>query len=141
MSSFIWWKIDEGELNKQVKNYETLKIFDSARGIVLLCTIFLFAINILLIKFYGEPPENIIDGFLLLILGIFSYYGYNAANILLMLFWTVEKFYLFFELIVERTQTLNDKDYIFQIIWWVIFMSPFYFSYAVEKRRRAIKTN
>ena len=42
----LWWKIEPEELQKQIAEYDTLKFYQSARGISLLCLLFSVAITV-----------------------------------------------------------------------------------------------
>jgi hypothetical protein len=71
----LWWKIDPEELTRQITEYNTLKVYQSARGISLLCT-GLSAIITIGFTFFGWLDAlTLIDGTVLLVLGAFIYFG------------------------------------------------------------------
>lgn len=76
----LWWKIDPEELTRQITEYNTLKVYQSARGISLLCT-GLSAIITIGFTFFGWLDAlTLIDGTVLLVLGAFIYFGRKWAN-------------------------------------------------------------
>jgi hypothetical protein len=48
---FIWWKVDKDELTKQVKEYNSLSIWRSARKISALLLLFSAAVTVILYYF------------------------------------------------------------------------------------------
>jgi len=51
-SGLFDWNIKEKELKNQIKNYDTLKFFDSARKIATACMIFSGVVTLL----FGDAP-------------------------------------------------------------------------------------
>ena len=96
-SWLLWWRIDKDELQKQIKEYKTLKITQSAKGIGLLFLLFSSAITVVLVLFLDWEIYSLLDIFLFLILGFFIYKGHRWAMIGTMLLWTFERIYVFID--------------------------------------------
>lgn len=132
----VWdWRLDETELKNQVDNYTTLKITKSYRGISVLIISSLLGISLLL-SFFGifAGPLTILWGMVIYSpLIFFVYRGHRWSIILLMILYTLDKGYLFWEL---------NKDYLFRtgnlwpIFWWIIVMPYFWKALRVENERR-----
>jgi len=121
------WKMNEEELKRQVENYNTLGLFQSARKVAATLFILSVCVSIFFI-INGEFPEYaLIDTILFAILAIFIYKGKKIAMIIGMILWTIEKIYL-----------LSSYP-IIQIIWWTIYMGALWQAYQVEKARASIK--
>lgn len=123
---FLWWKIDPDKLNKQVEQYGSLKIYRSARGISLLWFIFSAVSTAIMILAHAVTVNAIADISVFLILGIFIYQGHRWAMIGAMIFWTFEKL---------QASVTAPVSFIFQLIWWMLYMHYFYLAYKVEQKR------
>lgn len=133
---FVWWQVEPEELNKQVSEYDTLRFYQSVRGIALLMLLFSAGISILLgylqaHNVWLEFPDVLI----FVIIGVFIFLGFKWANMIGMIFWTFEKGY---QIYVEIT-TGQAGLLISILIWWTAFMQVFYLSFLVEKRRKQAK--
>lgn len=128
----MWWKIDEGELKKQVDEYENLKITQSSRGQSLLAVAFSSVLTILLVIFLDFDSSSFFDAFLLLALGFFMFKGHRWAMIASMIIWTFEKGYSLF----------TGTNPFMAILWWSIYMHIFLDAFRVEtiraKARKAV---
>lgn len=135
----LWWRIEPEELQRQVREYDSLSKIKTARG---LSAILLIASGIAsTVVFYAstEPrPDSLSDtvvlfglavlsGAVLFVLAAFIYRGHRWAMICAMIYWTLEKAY----------QSYSRPKYAFgSIIWWTVYMQLFYMAYLVEKQRR-----
>jgi len=125
----LWWRVGEDELKKQVDQYNTLKITQSARGISLLFLMLSFGLTCLFIIFSTQEYLNIIAIVVFLILGFFIYRGHRWAMISVMILWTIEKAYSFLSSPLPS------------IIFWCLYMHEFYLAYKVETiRKRNLKS-
>ncbi len=131
----LWWEIDQDELAKQVSLYHSLKVTQSIRGQSLLLLNFSACVTIVFITFFSSPIENFIDVFISLLLGYFIFRGHKWAMISAMLFCSFEKFIMLYEGVQSYSPTHSSPSPIIHIIWWVIYMHAFYFSFIVEKAR------
>src|SRR3954469_15907168 len=92
LSFLAWWQVDPQEVQKQVDQYDTLSVWQSARRLSgLLC-----ALSVCLTLFFGGAlglsqstilSEVVIWG----VLGLFMYRGSRWAFVLGMLLWTFKK--------------------------------------------------
>lgn len=138
-SWLFWWRLDKDELQKQVEEYETLKISQSARGISLLFLLFSAVVTTGFILFLDWDSSAFLDVFLFLILGFFIYKGHRWAMIGAMLLWTYEKFSI---LIFEdfSSPTVKPFYHIFlSLLWWAVYMHFFYLAFRVESLRAKAK--
>jgi hypothetical protein len=125
---FLWWKIEPEELRRQVREYDSLGVFKSARGVSALLLVLSGAVTIIFACVGWTGPWSLVDATLFLGLGAFIYRGHRWAIICAMMFWTLEKVY----------QLYAKPQYaIMAILWWTIYMQAFYIAYRVEKEKRA----
>jgi hypothetical protein len=125
------WRMDETELKNQVENYTTLKITKSYKGIAVLIISVLLGLSLLL-SFFSKvaDPITILCGIALYLpILFFVYKGHRWAIILLMILYTFDKGYLFYEL---------RGNNVMPIIWWLIVMPYFWKALMVENERRKI---
>lgn len=125
---FLWWVIEDKELEYQIQNYNTLKITESARGISSLLLIFSGVVTLLFVLFDSSQEALILDVIILCVLAFFSYSGSKLAFLAAMIYWTFAKLV---SLIDFSTLELIGNPVV-QIIWWAIFMHAFYLAWEVE---------
>jgi hypothetical protein len=129
LSFLAWWQTDPEEVKKQVAEYHTLKVWQSARGISLLLCLFTIAVTALLSKFVGLTTDTVIgEAVIWSILGFFMYRGHRWAFVGAMLLWTLEKATLL---------VTGGSSPIVQVIWWAVFMNAFMLGFRVERGRKA----
>jgi hypothetical protein len=128
----VFWKINPDKLKEQVEQYNSLKIYRSARGISFLWLVFSSIVSLLLIAGHTMPVNSLADVALFLFFGIFIYVGYRWAMIGGMIFWTIEKFYAI---------TTAPTYFIVQLIWWTLYMHYFYLAFKVEQQKRNLAQN
>jgi len=132
----LWWRIDKNELEKQVREYETLKITQSARGISLLMLLLSFTITLGFVLFLNWDSSGIFDAFLFLVLGFFIYKGHRWAIIGAMLLWSYEKLYMLYIQYQNASVAGSSSPSPFpSLIWWAIYMHAFYLAFQVERLR------
>lgn len=130
----LWWRLDQDELNRQIAEYHSLKITQSARGQSLLLLIFSACVTTLLIAFFSWSTDAFFDVFLALFLGYFIYKGHKWAIIGAMAYWSLAKAYLVFDGF-QTSPGKSSPSPIIHLVWWAIYMSPFYLAYKVEQAR------
>lgn len=135
----LWWRIEPEELHRQVREYDSLSKFKTARGLSALLLILSGIVSIIFFYVSTEPrPDSLTDTVVLSGLAVLSggvffvlaasiYRGCRWAMICAMIYWTFEKTY----------QIYSRPKYAFgSIIWWTAYMQLFYMAYLVEKQRR-----
>jgi hypothetical protein len=131
----LWWDIDKDELNKQVDNYKTFSIWESAKGQSALLLVFSAIITtvFIIIGYQGLDSWGFLDVVLFLVLAFFVYKGHRWAMICAMIFWTGEKVY--------AIATSSGTTPIVNIIWWAVYMSAFWLAFKIELERNKKNLN
>jgi len=129
---FLWWLIDQEELNSQVKGYRNLGILHSSRKIAAMCLLFSSVVTSLLVVFVSYDSSSLVDVALMLFVAFFIYRGHRWAMIIAMLYWTFAKIYGIF----TSYNTNNYVNWFVPLIWWSTYMHVFYESFKVEQLRR-----
>jgi hypothetical protein len=134
----VWsWNVDEVTLSEQIKDYETLKITKSFRGI---CVIFFLTLNLITIiasiflssiSSLVNPTEAIIELLMYAPFLFFAYRGYRWAFLVLIMFWSVDKFYTFW---LGITQHIGSP--ITSIIFYALGITLIVKALKVENARR-----
>ena len=127
----LWWIIDPDEMDRQVTRYSRLTVMQSIRGqsLLLLLTTLLTTTAI---EFFTHDRMGYLDAAILLILGVFIYFGHRWAMILAMIFWTFEKLFQLYGMF----QSGSAAGVVPVLIWWTVYMHAFYFAFRVEMQRR-----
>lgn len=129
----VWsWGVDKTELEKQVENYQTLKITESYRGIAVLVISALLGLSLLLSLFgvYADPSTMFYGLIIYVPILFFVYKGHRWAIIALMILWTFEKGYQIYETGVDSG--------VMPIIGWLIVILYFWKALKVENERRKL---
>jgi hypothetical protein len=130
LSFLAWWKVDPGEVDKQVAEYESLGFWRSARGICAAFCILSVLITGLIGKTVGLSEETVaFEVIVWLVLAIGMYRGQRWAFGTGLVVWTIEKASL------VASGIGNSAAPITQVIWWAIYMNAFYLGFVVERRR------
>lgn len=129
--SIFSWKISDKDLNTQVKNYNTLKITESYRGIAALLILGSMILTVILAKFGVVEYSAVYSAIIYLPIAFFIWKGHRWAIITMMILWTLEKGY-------QLYTSAGVTSPIVPIIWWSIFMFYFYNAFKVELARRKI---
>jgi hypothetical protein len=135
----LWWRIEPEELQRQVREYDSLSKIKTTRGSSTLLLILSGIASVIGFYVSSEPrPESLSDtavlfglavlsGGVCFVLAVFVYQGHRWAMMCSMIYWTLEKAY----------QIISTPKYAFgSIIWWTVYMQFFYMAYLVEKQRR-----
>ena len=126
--SIFQWKLSPEDLKIQIDNYNTLKIYNSSRGIATLILIFIMTLSLVMGMLSLIPIGDVVLSLLVYIpITIFIYLGHRWAIICGMILWTLEKIF----------QISNGSGYfISTLIWWVVLMGPLWGAYQVEQTRK-----
>jgi len=137
IDSFFWWKIDKEEVKKEAEDYESLKILDSAKGIASLLLIGSLILTVF-VSFFGVlPVEDAIFGVIVYLPIIFFVYkGNRLAIIVMMIFWTIERFVSPF---IAASTNFEFYRLMISLVWWAAVMAPLYSAFRVEQLRKKIK--
>jgi hypothetical protein len=130
----LWWKIEPEELQKNIVEYDTLKIYQSARGISFLLLLLSGTANIIFVCVGYEDAWALGDAVVFFGLAAFIYRGHRWAMLLAMLFWTLEKAFQIYR-VVDMPAGSGGGYLIVTLSWWAVYMHAFYFAFVVEKRR------
>lgn len=131
LSWIFWWRVDDNELTKQIKEYKKLGLFHSARKISALLFFFSALATASIVLALDLNRYTLIDALLMFLLGIFMYLGHRWAIIGAMIYWTYTKIYLTFP-----NPTGIQADFIISLVWWLAYMHFFYLAFKVEQERR-----
>jgi hypothetical protein len=132
-SFLAWWITDPAEVEKQVAGYNTLRVWQSARGTAsLLCLLSVVVTGLLGSYLHLSNEEIVAEMILWSTVAIFMYRGHRWAFILGMALWTLEKAASVFG------GVSSGRTPIVQIIWWAIYMNAFFMGFKVESRRLAV---
>lgn len=132
-SFLAWWITDPADIEKQVAGYNTLRVWQSARGISALLCILSAVVTALLGQFLKLTSGEILtEAIIWSTIAIFMYRGHRWAFVLGMIFWTFEKASLLFGGFSSAGAPIA------QIIWWAIYMNAFFLAFKVERRRKAV---
>ena len=137
---FLWWQMDQSELEKQVKEYNTLKFSQSARGISAILLWISVAATAVFVFFLGADKSAFIDAGILLLLSFFVAKGYRWALIVAMLLWTFEKGLSLYDQLLGASAT-GGSFVVMTIIWWTLYMHSFYLAFKVEQMRKKPVSN
>ena len=131
-SFLAWWITDPADIEKQVAGYNTLRVWQSARGISALLCILSAVATALLGQFIKlSNGEILAEAIIWSTIAIFMYLGHRWAFVVGMIFWTFEKAALLLG-------ASSAGAPIVQIIWWAIYMNAFLLAFRVESRRKAV---
>lgn len=133
-SSFLaflaWWNVDPDELNKQVAEYHSRRIWQTARGIsAILCALSVL-VTLVLGAAMGFSEGSIVwEVVIWAVLGTCMYRGQRWSFVAGLVLWTIEKAAL------AIAGAGRGAAPFVQIIWWAIYMNAFYLALVVENRR------
>jgi hypothetical protein len=135
----LWWKIEPEELQKQVSEYHTLKVYQSARGIGALCWLLTAVMTAIFAaaKIVGFNAWNFLDVAIAIVFAIFIYRGHRWAMIAATVWWSIEKVDSLVTLFNAPVGQNGGNNLILPIIWWCIYMHAFYLAFKTEQARRA----
>lgn len=122
----LWWRIGKEELKQQLEGYDSLKIYQSARGISLIALLFSAAVTLIFIVGGMSEPASLFDVILFTTFGFFIFKGQRWAAVAAMVLWSIEKL---------LSLTSGSTNVIMIIVWWASYMHVFYLSYKVEVMR------
>ncbi len=132
----LWWRIDQDELNKQVAEYESMRITRSAKGQSFLLLNLTAWATIAFIVFAHLSAVHISDVLIALVLGYFIYSGHRWATIAAMVYWSIEKLTAIWRTPVGLPFHNPVEMIMQQLVWWCIYMHAFYLAFRVEGLRQ-----
>jgi len=124
----FWWKIEPDELQRQVREYDSLGMIKSARGLSAVLLALSAIVTIIFVCMGWTDVSSLLDAVLFVGLGAFIHRGHRWAMVCAMVFWTLEKAYGFYA---------KPEYAVMSAIWWTIYMQAFYMAYRVENAKRA----
>lgn len=124
----LWWKIAPDELQRQVREYDSLGMVKSARGSSAILLALSAIVTTIFVGVGWTDAWSLVDAVFFLGLGAFIFRGHRWAMICAMVFWTLEKAYGLYA---------RPQYAIMSVIWWTVYMQAFYMAYRVEKEKRA----
>ena len=127
----LWWRIDQDELDKQVAEYESLRITQSARGQSFLLLILSACATTAFIVSGDLKAVGFSEVIIALVLGYLIYRGHRWASIAAMVFWSIEKW----AAIWNRLVGASSGNFVVQLVWWCICMHAFYLAFRVKGLR------
>lgn len=131
-SRFLWWRIGEDELREQVEGYDSLKFFESARGISVLFILLAILVTVIFVLVGYASTDAYFDVIIFAILGFFIALGHRWAMLVMMGVWTLEKAY---PVIIAIQTDTNTGTVVIQFFWWAFYMHTFYLAFKVEQNR------
>ena len=130
MGSWLWWRPDPGELERQVTQYASLNAFQSARGVSAILCVLTVGVTALFAQWIHLSATAVeIEAVIWLSLGFFMYRGHRWAFMLAMVLWTYEKGSMLLGGISPGRAPFA------QVIWWMAYMNAFYLGFKVEGLR------
>jgi hypothetical protein len=124
----FWWKIEPDELQRQVREYDSLGMVKSARGLSAALLALSAIVTTIFVCVGWTEVWSLVDAILFLSLGAFIFRGHRWAMISAMVLWTLEK----------ASGLYGKPQYaIMSVIWWTVYMQAFYLAYRVENAKRA----
>lgn len=142
--TLIWWQVDSEEIERQIVNYNTFKIHQSARGVAFIFAL-LIASGATYFNYTAQLPYYWMDGLLFTVFGLLVSRGYRWAIIMTMAWWTFGKFSYLYDLLantpygVQHYPSNKGVTFILQILWWAWYMNVLYTAFRVECKRRKLK--
>ena len=134
---FAWWKLSQDELEDQIRNYETLKFYKTARGISIGCLLFSSIATFLLFNYtnmeMGSASDYAWDAGIVALLCVFIAKGRRWAMITAMVYWTLCKALSIYTLIESG---YSGAAFWGNFFWWTAYMQVFWLSYKIEAERK-----
>ncbi len=132
----LWWRKDQGEIDRQVRGYGTLGFFKSARKVSVALLIFSNLLTLLLVVFKVVSVAGLLDVALMSVLALFIYRGHGWASVAAMVVWTIEKAVAIFTGLSGASA--NPGVVASSVVWWCVYMHAFMLSFRVERARRGL---
>ena len=134
----LWWRINPEALKRQVDDYSTLKFYQSARGMSAMLLLFSSVLTIGLMVVGTSDWSASFDVLIAVGLCIAVWRGRRWAIVVAMMYWSVEKGYQLCHMLPPYTsiRKLNSSP-IIPIVWWAVYMSPFYLAFKTEEARQS----
>lgn len=130
-----WWRLDKDEIEEQIRGYNSLSPFKSARGVSCLLVFGVIVFNILAVFLNWTPRETLVEIVVLLPLLLLMFKGYRLAFILMMIFWTIEKGITAY---IIQANHLGTTSLLMNLIMWAFLMKFFYGALVIESKRKSV---
>ncbi len=124
----LWWKIEPEELQRQVREYDSLGVIKSARKLSTVLLTLSATATVIFVCLGWTGPLSLVDAVLFVGLGASIFRGHRWAMICAMVFWTLEKAHGLY---------VKPQYAVMSVMWWTIYMQAFYMAYRVENAKRA----
>lgn len=126
----LWWRVSVEDVESQVKNYDVLTMFQSARGLSMVLLL-AAALEMSFVIFFGAwDAIGYIDVGIFGILAVLIYEGYRWAMLAAMIAWTIEK-------LLSVLSPSSVMMVVLAVIWWAVYMRVFYLALRTERARSA----
>lgn len=135
---FLWWKVDNAELEKQVQEYKKLSIFKSKRGIAFLLEFFGVATYLVLFILTGTSYILLL-AILNIVLAIFILKGFRWAMLVMMAWSTYSTFSNIWLSFYNDTSSKGSMPW--ALLFWSISMHILYYALRVENLIQKNKSN
>lgn len=127
----LWWRVSDEEVESQVKNYDILSVFQSARGLSMVLLLAAALVMSFVIFFGASDAIGYIDVGIFGILAVLIYEGYRWAMLAAMIAWTIEK-------LLSVLSPSSVAMVVVAVVWWTVYMRVFYLALRTERRRAAL---
>lgn len=124
----LWWRVSDEEVESQVRNYDVLTMFQSARGLSMVLLLAAALVMSFVIFFGAWDAIGYIDVGIFGILAVLIYEGYRWAMLAAMIAWTIEK-------LLSVLSPSSVMMVILAVVWWTVYMRVFYLALCTERRR------
>jgi hypothetical protein len=124
----LWWRVSDEDVESQVKNYDVLTMFQSARGLSMVLLLAATLVMSFVIFFGASDAIGYIDIGIFAILAILIYEGYRWAMLAAMIAWTIEK-------LLSVLSPSSVMMVVIAVVWWTAYMRVFYLAFCTERAR------
>lgn len=128
--AFMWWKIDQGDIENEVQNYSKPNKF-SFRKIAGYLILVSLLFTVIFVLFGGIPSTNLIYIVIYLPLAILVMRGSKFFILLAMVLITLDRFASIFIIGDYSVSAIGLR-----LLWWAFQMRFLYLAYRVEKLRK-----
>jgi hypothetical protein len=124
----LWWRVSDEDVETQVKNYDVLTMFQSARGLSMVLLLAAALVMSFVIFFGASDAIDYIDVGIFGILAVLIYEGYRWAMLAAMVAWTIEK-------LLAVLSPSSVMMVVLAVVWWTVYMRVFYLALRTERAR------
>jgi hypothetical protein len=124
----LWWRVSDAEVESQVKDYDVLTMFQSARGLSMVLLLAAALVMSFVIFFGASDAIGYIDVGIFGVLAVLIYEGYRWAMLAAMIAWTIEK-------LLAVLSPSSVVMVVIAVVWWTVYMRVFYLALRTERAR------